>query len=168
MSITYYCPICRSTSLSTERRPNGNTTCKNGHKFQSSMRGVAQVPPGQPVHTTGPLTAAQAAGPQPVFTYTGPFENPRPKRPDVRENVYDVLDAERVYQDSRWNPGTTSSGGQHSVAEFVLFMEDCMLEVRRDLARNASPQAENLALDKLRKVVTMGVACFEQHGVPAR
>lgn len=94
--------------------------------------------------------------------------NENPMRPDFREVVYDVLDGERVYQDYRWNSSTTASHGKHSVAEFVLFMEDYLAQARSELSRNAEPKASQMALHTLRKIVAMGVSCFEQHGVPER
>lgn len=85
-----------------------------------------------------------------------------------RKDVYVVLDGERDYQDSRWNADTTVTEGKHSVAEFALFMDDYLREARTQLSRNGEPEASQMALDTLRKVVGMGIACFEQHGVPAR
>lgn len=86
----------------------------------------------------------------------------------TRAEVFAAIDDERVYQDSRWNDDTTSSGGKHSVAEFVLFMDNYLAQAKDQLSRNAEPEASHLASDTLRKVVAMGVACFEQNGVPSR
>lgn len=86
----------------------------------------------------------------------------------TRADVYAVLDGERDYQDARW--GGTLSGerpgdGSRSVDEFVLYMEGYM----REAVHLASHSADkNTTLDVLRKVVALGVACFEQHGVPPR
>ena len=30
-----YCPVCFSSGVSRERRPNGDDTCYNGHKYPS-------------------------------------------------------------------------------------------------------------------------------------
>jgi hypothetical protein len=85
-----------------------------------------------------------------------------------REEVYKALDSERDYQDLRWNEKTTSTKGKHSVAEFVLFMEDYLAEARKFLSRNPEPEASELALANVRKIAAMGVACMEQNGAPMR
>lgn len=77
-----------------------------------------------------------------------------------RAEVYRAIDAERDYQDGRWTPKTTSTSGRHSVAEFVLFMDEYLSQARKELSRNGEPAASSMALDTLRKVVAMGVACM--------
>jgi hypothetical protein len=37
-----------------------------------------------------------------------------------RQEVYQVIDKECIYQDDRWNHQTTTSGGRHSVAEWLV------------------------------------------------
>lgn len=86
----------------------------------------------------------------------------------TREEVYRALDSERDYQDSRWNDETTSTGGRHTVDEYVLYMIDYIAEARKQLSRNASPEAQELALNTVRKVAAMGVACMEENGAPQR
>lgn len=85
-----------------------------------------------------------------------------------RELVYEALDAERDYQEQRWNYSTTSTGGKHSVTEFVLYMDTYIQDIKQDLSKNADPEASRLALDKLRKVTAMGIACMEQNGIVKR
>lgn len=85
-----------------------------------------------------------------------------------RSEVYAAIDGERDYQDARW--GQTLSGerpgdGFRSVDEFVLYMEGYMREAVQSASHFAHKQK---TLDILRKVVALGVCCFEQHGVPAR
>jgi hypothetical protein len=53
----------------------------------------------------------------------------------------------------------------HEVEAFIVYMEDYLTEARRQISREAGP--EN-ALATLRKVVTLGLSCFEEHGVPDR
>lgn len=85
-----------------------------------------------------------------------------------RSEIYKVIDGERDYQDIRWNANTTTSGGVHSVTEFALFMDDYMAQMKHELSRNGNPKAIDLALDTLRKIVAMGIACMEQNGVRPR
>lgn len=86
----------------------------------------------------------------------------------TRQEVYEAIDTERDYQDQRWNIATTASAGIHSVSEFILFMDDYLREAKTQLSRNGEPQASAMALETLRKVIGMGVACMEQHGAPPR
>lgn len=88
-----------------------------------------------------------------------------------RITVYAALETERQYQIKRW--GVRQADGSfrevpHSVEDFVLYMEDYLHEARHQLSRLPEPEARDVALDTLRKVVTMGIACFEQHGVQRR
>lgn len=85
-----------------------------------------------------------------------------------RAAVYDAIDDERAYQDKRWSPKTTSTSGRHSVGEFVLFMQQYLDDARYQLTFNGEPHASGLALDTVRKVTAMGVACMEQNGVVRR
>lgn len=85
-----------------------------------------------------------------------------------RDAVYAAIDSERAYQDTRWNPETTSTGGLHTIAEWVLYMEDYIAEARTQLSRNADPAAALMGLNTIRKVAALAVACMEQHGAPRR
>lgn len=85
-----------------------------------------------------------------------------------REKVYAAIDLEREYQEIKWNPDNTSSGGKHEVGSYILFMEDYLQEARSKISRKGDPEASYEALDVLRKVVALGVACMEQHGVVFR
>lgn len=85
-----------------------------------------------------------------------------------RNDVYDAIDSERAYQDTRWNDSTTTSGGRHSLEEWVLYMENYLTEAKHQLSRNAKQVAEPLALATMRKITAMGVAAMEQHGAPRR
>jgi hypothetical protein len=98
-----------------------------------------------------------------------------------RDEIYDVIDGERRYQVEKWGQGGTALGcrpsrfpvfhGQdgpehaHEVAAFITFMRHYL--TLADQAATTEAGDDN-ALDILRKVVALGVNCFEQHGVPAR
>lgn len=86
----------------------------------------------------------------------------------TRAEVYAAIDGERDYQDSVWNKNTTTTGGQHSVTEWILFMEDYLMQARQQVTRNAEPMANLVALETMRKITAMGVACMEQNGVSPR
>lgn len=89
-----------------------------------------------------------------------------------RQAVYAALDSERAYQERRAQEAGTLPGAvrPHSVEEFVLYMDDYMTELKRQLSRTwtADRSAPPEALATLRKVTALGVAAMEQHGAPLR
>lgn len=85
-----------------------------------------------------------------------------------RREVYKAIDDERDYQDRRWNPETTESGGRHSVAEFILYMEHYLHQARVEASTKADPESRIAALDIIRKVTALGVVCMEQNGIVSR
>lgn len=82
----------------------------------------------------------------------------------TRAEVYEAIDGERDYQDQRWGSG--SCRGQHSTAEFLLFMEDYLAKARRIASTTADMDVA--VLDVVRKVTALGVVCMEQNGAPKR
>lgn len=89
----------------------------------------------------------------------------------TRDDVFKAINTERDYQQRRW--GHRQANGVfvehvHTTHAYVLFMQDYLEEARKILSRNEEPQCWEEVLGTLRKVVTLGVACFEQHGVPSR
>lgn len=83
-----------------------------------------------------------------------------------REDVFEAINSEREYQDSLWVP--EDYGGIHSVTEFLLYMDDYLAEAKHIVSREAGPACDHMALEIIRKVVSMGVSCMEQHGAPKR
>lgn len=86
----------------------------------------------------------------------------------TRIEVYAAIDSERDYQNAKWNETTSSSGGKHSLEEFIVYMDDYLLEAKHILARNGDADSQLKALNTMRKVTTLGVACMEQLGAPHR
>lgn len=84
----------------------------------------------------------------------------------TRVEVYEALDEERDYQDTL-SP-TSSVDGQHTVPEWVLYMGDYIAQARQQCSRIWGPESDRLALDTIRKITAMGVACMEQNGVVHR
>lgn len=77
----------------------------------------------------------------------------------------DVLAAvvgERSYQDRKWG---TPREHPHEVGGYLTLMR---VHLAKAEAAWAGSRGDEGALDVLRKVVAIGVACFEQHGVPSR
>ena len=78
-----------------------------------------------------------------------------------RKEVYKIVDLERDYQDSIWN----HSEKFNSVGDFLIYMDDYM---RKTKEMYTTESGKEPALDVLRKIVALGIACFEVHGVPER
>lgn len=75
-----------------------------------------------------------------------------------RQYVYQSIDSERDYQDTKHHH-------DHSILEFAVFMRTYLEELFSE-ATHAS--VRDRALETMRKVVALGVACMEQHGAPHR
>lgn len=84
----------------------------------------------------------------------------------TREEVYQALDGERDYQNSLYP--TSETEGFHSVAEYILYLEDYIAEARSIASRTWGPEATTQCLDVIRKITALGVVCMEQNGIVQR
>lgn len=83
----------------------------------------------------------------------------------VSEAQADVLAAvigERCYQDQKWGSVTDRP---REVGTYLTLMRKLLTDAERAFSES---RGDEPALNELRKVVAVGVACFEQHGVPSR
>lgn len=85
-----------------------------------------------------------------------------------RREVYATIDTERAYQDKKWNPKTTTSGGQHSFEEWFTYIDDYVSEAQHILSRETKKVADEKSAHIMRKVAAMAVAAMEQLGAPPR
>lgn len=69
---------------------------------------------------------------------------------------------ERRYQDEKWG---TVQQHPHEVGSWLTIMRQLLNDA--ELAY-MSQRGDKGALGEMRKVVAVGIACFEQHGVPSR
>jgi len=85
----------------------------------------------------------------------------------TRDEVFQAIEGERRHATARW--GVPVEGVLQelpkSVDAHVLLMEGLVEAARDALRRDCSDVG---ALDFLREAVGVGIACFEQHGVPSR
>ncbi len=80
----------------------------------------------------------------------------------TQPEVFRILHDERTYQDVKWG---TEEHRNHTPGDYIVFMQSYLT----DAIRRASTEAGwDGALEELRKVVALGVACFECNGVPER
>jgi len=79
-----------------------------------------------------------------------------------REQVYVTIDSEREFQDRKWG-----NIGQHphEVGGWITIMRKLLNDAEQAWASSAG---DYQALEEIRKVVAVGVACCEQFGVPSR
>ena len=77
-------------------------------------------------------------------------------------NPYESIQTEREYQDAKW--GHHSQHG-HEVGAWLLLMH---VHLTKAQAAWASANNDRGALEELRKVLALGVACGEQNGLPHR
>lgn len=79
-----------------------------------------------------------------------------------QEHALNAVIGERAHQDAKWG---TIQDRPKQVGSYLTLMRKLL----RDAEDNwATSNDDNGALAELRKVVAVGVACFEQHGVPMR
>lgn len=79
-----------------------------------------------------------------------------------RQKVYEIIDGERDYQDSKWDIQT---GLNKPTESYIVYMQAYLNQAIKDISFASGDQK---ALDSLRKVVSLGIACFEVNGVPPR
>jgi hypothetical protein len=79
------------------------------------------------------------------------------------KEAFNAIRKEREYQDRLW--GRTPTKGLHSVAEWILYIQDYIQEAGNAISRNASPGCDEEALHSIRKVAAMAVCCMEQNGI---
>ena len=81
-----------------------------------------------------------------------------------RTDVYKLIDGERGYQDTKWAEGRPLSDAETSVAAWIIYMERHIAQARAGVYF----LNEKSALEEIRKVTTLGVACMENNETPAR
>ena len=82
------------------------------------------------------------------------------------DEAIDAVLNEREYQDLLWGP--TGSEGQHSILEFLVYIQSYTNEAIENASRHADSAIQDELLDSLRKITSLGVAAMEQNGVTYR
>ncbi len=85
-----------------------------------------------------------------------------------RKKVYDALDSERDYQDSKFSmrefPERDKDVIDRTLDEFILYIQQYAAEA----GALTTHEDEDEALNFVRKVGALCVACMEKHGAPRR
>jgi hypothetical protein len=76
----------------------------------------------------------------------------------TRQEVFSVINDERIYQERKWG---TLVMRPHEVGSWLIIMRQLLNDAERAYM---SKRGNVGALDEVRKVVAVGVACMEQHG----
>lgn len=85
--------------------------------------------------------------------------------------VFSAINSEREYQKLAWGSRSCTCTGNKleetpkSIGEFLVYMQH---HLNKAVAFAATQPRDEKCLDAMREVVALGVACFEQHGVPPR
>jgi hypothetical protein len=79
-----------------------------------------------------------------------------------RINVYAAIDTEREWQDRKWG---TVAQHPHEVGGWITLMRKLLNDAE---AAWCSEDGDIQALEEIRKVLAVGVACAEQHGLKGR
>jgi hypothetical protein len=103
-----------------------------------------------------------------AYLFENGFDSNRGFNMTTREEVYKALDSERDYQDEKWNVVTSTSGGNHSIEDYMVYMEDYIAEIKHLLSRKSTQESYPIAIEIVRKVTAMGVHCMQQYGAPLR
>jgi hypothetical protein len=84
-----------------------------------------------------------------------------------RENVYKLIDGEREYQDRKW--GGERAGRPHTDAETPI--ANWLIYIQKQLAEATDAVYkldESLALEHIRKIAGLAVACMENNNTKSR
>lgn len=81
-----------------------------------------------------------------------------------RSEVYELIDAERDYQDNFRPMLGAKSDSDHSVADWVLFLEHLLSEAKYEIYQ----MDDAAALQYIRKLTAVGVACMENNDTDPR
>lgn len=78
---------------------------------------------------------------------------------DIRGTIFDRISRERDYQDVKWGDNP------YTVGEWLLIMQAELDEAKQAWVKN---RGDMKALEEILQVVSVGVACLEEHGVVER
>ena len=79
----------------------------------------------------------------------------------TREDVYAAIDGERDYQDRKWGP---LSERHHEVGAWLAVLQ---VELTEAFVAWCKAPGDKAALEEVRQVAAVAVACLEQHGAPS-
>lgn len=81
-----------------------------------------------------------------------------------RSEVYKLIDGEREYQNSKRPLAGQKDDKDHSVGDWIIFMERLLSEAKNEIYH----LDENAALTFVRKATAVGIACMENNDTDPR
>lgn len=78
-----------------------------------------------------------------------------------RSEVYKIIDEERDYQEWRW----PRPAHNHSITEYLVYMRHY---VNKALDKVSTSDGDKVALEDVRKIAALAVACMEENGAVGR
>jgi len=86
-----------------------------------------------------------------------------------RSEVYAAIDGERKYQQERGSQEDWLPNEDKTIGDFMIFMQEYLGIGMRDYSHMAHVHGgREAALNNIRKVAALAVACMETHGVVTR
>ncbi|MFW5895171.1 MAG: hypothetical protein ACOCT9_00355 [archaeon] len=79
----------------------------------------------------------------------------------TRKEVYEAIDRERDYQDEKWG---SIEENHHYIARWLMICADELYEA--SMADSVKNKEE--VLKEILQMVSVGIACLEQHGIVER
>ena len=80
----------------------------------------------------------------------------------TRDKVYGAIDTERTHQDRKWG---TIEKHPHEVGAWLTIMRHLLTKAEAAWSSNSNDRE---ALAEIRKLLAVGVACCEAHGIETR
>lgn len=80
----------------------------------------------------------------------------------ARTKVYSAIDTERDFQDRKWG---TIENHPHEIGGWLTIMRTLLTEAEKSWTTRSN---DYLALEAVRELLAVGVACCEQHGITTR
>ena len=83
-------------------------------------------------------------------------------RPDTveQETALRAVIDERRFQDEKWGP--LFNGGSHTIGEWLLLIEDELIEAKRSLIKGGT--GRDSVRSEIVQIAALAVSCLEQHG----
>lgn len=75
----------------------------------------------------------------------------------TRKQVYNAIDGERAYQETKWK----RPAHNHSATEYMVYIQTLAHEA---LVKVSHEDGEHAAHDAMRKIAALAVSCMEEHG----
>lgn len=84
----------------------------------------------------------------------------------TRDEVFDLINAERSYQDVKYP--ANANGVSASPEGFLIVLEALVKEAQGQYVIAPTPKETEIVMDRIRKIGATAVRAMEQYGAPSR